>query len=218
MRVVIADDAVLLREGLARILTAEGFEVMATVGTGPDLLAAADVHRPGLVLADVRMPPQHRHDGIEAVRAIRAARPGTAAILLSQYVEAEAALDLFRDSPDGLGYLLKDRIVEVDDFLDAVRRVASGGISMDSDVVRQLLRRPSRRPEPLATLTDREREVLTLMAEGLSNGGIGGRLHIGVRTVETYTNAVFQKLGLHVAPEEHRRVRAVLTYLDANRS
>jgi DNA-binding NarL/FixJ family response regulator len=164
------------------------------------------------------MPPHHLHDGIEAVRAIRAARAGTAAVLLSQYVEAAAAMDLFRDSPAGLGYLLKDRIVEVDDFLDGVRRVAAGGIAMDPAVVRQLLDRPSRRPEPLAGLTEREREVLALMAEGLSNGGIGARLHIGVRTVETYTNAVFQKLGLHVAPEEHRRVRAVLAYLDATRS
>jgi DNA-binding NarL/FixJ family response regulator len=211
MRVVIADDAVLLREGLARILTAEGFEVVATVGSGPDLVAAAGDHAPDLVLADVRMPPHHLHDGIEAVRAIRAARPGTAAVLLSQYVEAAAAMDLFRDSPAGLGYLLKDRIVEVDDFLEGVRRVAAGGSAMDPAVVTQLLGRP------LTALTEREGEVLALMAEGLSNGGIGARLHIGVRTVETYTNAVFQKLGLQVAPEEHRRVRAVLAYLDATR-
>jgi DNA-binding NarL/FixJ family response regulator len=218
MRIVIADDAVLLREGLAKILTSDGYDVVAAVGSGPELVTAANAHRPDLLVADVRMPPNHLHDGIEAIRAIRATRPQTAAVLLSQYVEATAAMDLFRDGPAGLGYLLKDRIVQVDDFLDGVRRVAAGGSAMDPAIIAQLLDRSHRPHEPLARLTDREREVLALMAEGLSNSGISTRMHIGVRTIETYTNAVFQKLDLHAAPDEHRRVRAVLAYLDATRS
>ena len=217
MRVIVADDAVLLREGLVRILAAEQYDVVAAVGSGPELLSAARAYAPDLVVADVRMPPTHTHDGIEAVRAIRASSPGTAAVLLSQYVEAAAAMDLFRQDPAGLGYLLKDRIMQVNDFLEGVRRVAAGGLVMDPLVVGQLLGRPAGPDDPLAALTDREREVLALMAEGLSNAGIGARLHIGVRTVETYTNAVFQKLRLHAAPDEHRRVRAVLAYLDATR-
>ncbi len=217
MRIVIADDAVLLREGLAKILTSDGYDVVAAVGSGPELVTASHAHRPDLLVADVRMPPNHLHDGIEAVRAIRATRPQTAAVLLSQYVEATAAMDLFRDGPAGLGYLLKDRI-QVDDFLDGIRRVAAGGSAMDPAIIAQLLDRSPRPHEPLARLTDREREVLALMAEGLSNSGISGRMRIGVRTIETYTNAVFQKLDLHAAPDEHRRVRAVLAYLDATRS
>ncbi len=215
MRVIVADDAVLLREGIVRILNREGYDVVAAVGTGPDLLSAAEALTPDLIVADVRMPPNNLHDGIEAVRAIRITRPATAAVLLSQYVEATAAMDLFRDGPAGLGYLLKDRIVQIDDFLDGLRRVASGGSAMDPAIVAQLLDRPTANGDPLETLTDREREVLALMAEGLSNGGISARLHIGVRTVETHTNLVFRKLALYAAPDEHRRVRAVLAYLDA---
>jgi DNA-binding NarL/FixJ family response regulator len=217
MRVIVADDAVLLREGIVRILAGEEYDVVAAVGSGPELLSAARAYAPDLVVADVRMPPTHTHDGIEAVRAIREGRAGTAAILLSQYVEATAAMDLFRQDPAGLGYLLKDRIMQVNDFLDGVRRVAAGGTVMDPLVVAQLLGRTAGPDDPLAALTDRERDVLALMAQGLSNAGIGARLHIGVRTVETYTNAVFQKLRLHAVPDEHRRVRAVLAYLDATR-
>ncbi|HWB37955.1 MAG TPA: response regulator transcription factor [Rugosimonospora sp.] len=217
MRVIVADDAVLLREGVVRILAGEGYDVVAAVGSGPELVSTARAYTPDLVVADVRMPPTHSHDGIEAVRAIRAERPGTAAILLSQYIEAGAALDLFRENPAGLGYLLKDRIVQVDDFLDGVGRVARGGSAVDPAVVAQLLGRTPGGRDPLAALTDREREVLALMAEGLSNGGISERLHLGVRTIETYTNAVFTKLDLHAAPDGHRRVRAVLAYLDATR-
>ncbi len=144
MRIVVADDAVLLRQGIAQILISEGYDVLAAVGSGPELVEAADAHHPDLVIADVRMPPNHLHDGIEAVRAIRASRPQTAAVLLSQHVEATAAMDLFRDSPAGLGYLLKDRIVEVDDFLDGIRRVASGGSAVDPAVIAQLLNRAPR--------------------------------------------------------------------------
>jgi DNA-binding NarL/FixJ family response regulator len=166
------------------------------------------------VVADVRMPPTHTDDGIVAVREIRRRRPATAVVLLSQYVAAERAVDLFQENPAGLGYLLKDRIIQIDDFLAAVRRVAGGGSAIDPAVVARLLGRSSA-ATPLGALTDREREVLALMAEGLSNGAIGDRLHVGVRTVETYVNGVFTKLRLYPDAEEHRRVKAVLAYLRA---
>jgi DNA-binding NarL/FixJ family response regulator len=214
MRVVVADDAVLLREGLVRILTDDGYLVAAAVGTGPELVAAARAYKPDLVIADVRMPPTHTDDGVTAVREIRRERPTTAIVLLSQYVEAARAMDLFQDNPAGLGYLLKDRVLQIDDFLDAVRRVAAGGTAMDPAVVTQLVGRAAGTTDPLAVLTERERAVLALMAEGLSNTGIARRLFVGVRTVETYISAVFTKLGLHTAPDGHRRVKAVLAYLD----
>jgi serine/threonine-protein kinase len=216
VKAVVADDAVLLRSGVVSILAEAGFDVAAAVGTGPDLVAAAVRHEPGLVVADVRMPPNHADDGIVAVREIRRLRPDTAVVLLSQYVEADRAVDLFQEQPAGLGYLLKDRVIEIDDFLVAVRRVVAGGSAMDPAVVSRLLGAPSgaaRAPSPLARLTEREREVLALMAEGLSNGAIGERLHLGLRTVETHVNGVFTKLGLFPAAEEHRRVKAVLAYL-----
>lgn len=215
MRVVVADDAVLLREGLVRILTEDGYDVVAAVGSGPDLLHAARAHAPALVIADVRMPPHHTDDGIVAARQIRRDLPNTAVVLLSQYVEATAAMDLFHDNPAGLGYLLKDRVLQIDDFLDAVRRVAAGGSAMDPAIVTQLLGRASGVQDPLAVLTERERAALALMAEGLSNAGVAGRLHVGVRTVETYINGVFTKLALHIDTDEHRRVKAVLAYLNA---
>lgn len=213
--VVVADDAVLLREGVVRILTDDGYQVAAAVGTGPELVAAARVHRPDLIIADVRMPPTHTDDGIVAVREIRRERPDTAIVLLSQYVEATRAMDLFQENSAGLGYLLKDRVLQIDDFLDAVRRVAAGGTAMDPAVVAQLVGRATATVDPLAVLTERERAVLALMAEGLSNTGIAERLFVGVRTVETYINAVFGKLDLRTAPDGHRRVKAVLAYLDA---
>lgn len=216
MRVVVADDAVLLREGLVRILTDDGYQVAAAVGTGPDLVHAARTHTPTLVIADVRMPPTHTDDGIVAAREIRRHLPQTAVVLLSQYVEATAAMDLFQDNPAGLGYLLKDRVLQIDDFLDAVRRVASGGAAMDPAIIAQLVGRAANGQDPLARLSERERAVLALMAEGLSNTGVATRLHVGVRTVETYVNAVFTKLALHADADENRRVRAVLAYLNAS--
>ena len=215
MRVVVADDAVLLREGLVRILTDSGYDVAAAVGSGPDLVGAARAHTPQLVIADVRMPPNHTDDGIVAAREIRHRFPETAVVLLSQYVEATAAMDLFQANPAGLGYLLKDRVLEIDDFLDAVQRVTAGGTAMDPAVVAQLVGRAPSEDDTLTVLTERERAVLALMAEGLSNGGIAGRLYVGVRTVETYINAVFTKLALHADADEHRRVKAVLAYLNA---
>jgi DNA-binding NarL/FixJ family response regulator len=214
MRVLIADDAVLLRQGLVHILTEDGHDVVDAVGSGPALVAAARAARPDVIIADVRMPPDHTDDGIRAARQIRRDRPGQAIVLLSQYVQAAAALDLFQDGPAALGYLLKDRVLQIDDFLDAVSRVAGGGTAMDPGVVAQLVGRADGR-DPLASLTDREYDVLKLMAEGLSNSGIGARLHVGVRTVETYTSGVFTKLGIYPADEEHRRVKAVLAYLSA---
>jgi DNA-binding NarL/FixJ family response regulator len=213
MRVIVADDAVLLRAGLVRILTDDGYQVVAAVGSAPDLVREAHRHAPDLVVADIRMPPNHADDGIAAARQIRAHRPATAIVLLSQYVEATAAVDLFQDNPAGLGYLLKDRVLQIEDFLISVRRVADGGSAIDPAVVAQLVGRSTARADPLAVLADREKQALELMAEGLSNSGIAARLHVGVRTVETYTSAVFTKLGIHNDAEEHRRVKAVLAYL-----
>jgi DNA-binding NarL/FixJ family response regulator len=217
MRVVVADDAVLLREGLVRVLAEDGYQVAAAVGTGPDLVHAARAHLPDLVIADVRMPPTHTDDGIVAVREIRRRHPATAVVLLSQYVEAHRALDLFQNDPAGVGYLLKDRVLEIDEFLASVRRVATGGTAMDPAVVTQLLGRTAGDRDPLAVLTQRERAVLAHMAEGLSNTGISERLYLGVRTVETHINAIFTKLAIHPAADEHRRVKAVIAYLGTGR-
>ena len=215
-RAIVADDAVLLRSGVVSILRGGGYEVVADVGTGPELTATSLAHRPDLVVADVRMPPNHHDDGIIAAREIRRRLPATAVLLLSQYVEVDAAVDLFRENPAGLGYLLKDRVIQVDDFLAAVDRVAGGGSAIDPDVVARLLGHPSRAAEsPLATLTDREREVLALMAEGLSNSAIAAQLHVGGRTVETYVTGVFTKLRLTPDTATHRRVNAVLADLRA---
>jgi DNA-binding NarL/FixJ family response regulator len=216
MRVVVADDAVLLREGLVRILTDDGYQIVAAVGTAPDLVREAHSHVPDLVVADIRMPPNHADDGIAAARRIRAHRPATAIVLLSQYVEATAVVDLFQDNPAGLGYLLKDRVLQIEDFLASVRRVAVGGSAIDPAVVAQLVGRTTAHTDPLAVLTDRETQALALMAEGLSNSGIAARLHVSVRTIETHTSAVFSKLGIRNHAEEHRRVKAVLAYLSSN--
>jgi DNA-binding NarL/FixJ family response regulator len=216
VRVVVADDAVLLRTGVVSILADDGYDVVAAVGTGPELVAAALRHEPGLIVADVRMPPRHADDGIVAVREIRRHRPDVAVVLLSQYIEAERALDLFQDQPVGLGYLLKDRIIDIDAFLASVRRVAQGGSAIDPAVVSRLLGRPPSRTPP-STLTERELQVLALMAEGLSNAAIAERLHLGLRTVETHVNRVFIKLDVYPADTDHRRVKAVLAYLRAGR-
>jgi DNA-binding NarL/FixJ family response regulator len=218
VRVIVADDAVLLREGLVRILREDGYDVVAVVGDAPSLVQSARVHQPDLVVSDVRMPPNHRDDGIVAVRELRRDRPDLPIVLLSQYLEAGRALDLFRENPAGLGYLLKDRVLQIDEFLDAIRRVAGGGTAVDPQIIAQLVGARPGGNDPLDTLTDRERDVIRLMAQGLSNSGIGSALHLGVRTIETYINAVFIKLGLHVDAEEHRRVKAVLAYLQSARA
>jgi DNA-binding NarL/FixJ family response regulator len=212
MRIVIADDAVLLREGVARVLGEAGHEVVAQVGDADALHAAVAALHPDLVIVDVRMPPTFTDEGTQAAIALRAESPELRILVLSQIVEARHALRLFRETPEGFGYLLKDRVVELDDFLDAVNRVGRGGTAIDPEVVAQLLgRRPD--DDPLAELTPRELEVLGLIAEGRSNKAICAKLFLSPKTIETHVNSIFLKLGLLPAPDDHRRVLAVLAYL-----
>jgi DNA-binding NarL/FixJ family response regulator len=214
VRVVIADDSVLLREGLARVLVDGGFELAAQVGDAEELLAAVERERPDVAIVDVRMPPTQTDEGARAASEIRERHPDVGVLVLSQVVESAHALRLFSDHAEGFGYLLKDRVLEIDDFLDAVRRVGRGGTAVDPQVVAQLVGR-RRGDDPLAELTPREREVLELMAEGLSNSGISQKLWLSTRTVETHVNGIFLKLGLLPAPDDHRRVLAVLAFLRA---
>jgi DNA-binding NarL/FixJ family response regulator len=212
VRVVIAEDSVLLREGLARLLAESGIEVAAQVGNADALHHAVHRERPDVVVVDVRMPPTQTDEGARAAREIRAKYPDVGVLLLSQVVEAKHALELFSEHPEGFGYLLKDRVLEVDEFLEALRRVARGGTAIDPQVVGQLLGR--RRPHsPLDELTPREREVLGLMAEGRSNQAICARLFLSPKTVETHVHSIFSKLDLMSDPDDHRRVLAVLAYL-----
>ncbi len=217
MRVVIADDAVLLREGIARVLSENGYEVVAQVGDPVALTEAVDSLRPDLAIVDVRMPPTFTDEGTQAAIALRAEHPDLRILVLSQIVEARHALRLFRETPEGFGYLLKDRVVQLDDFLDAVHRVGRGGTAIDPEVVAQLLgRKPA--DDPLAELTPREREVLGLIAEGRSNKALCAKLFLSPKTIETHVNSIFLKLGLLPAPDDHRRVLAVLAYLRGSAS
>jgi len=214
IRIVLADDAVLLREALASALAAAGFEVAGQAADVPSLLELVEHKQPDLAIVDVRMPPTHTTEGLEAARQIRASHPGMAILVLSQYVETRYAVDLLRDDPSGIGYLLKDRVTRVADLADAVRRVAGGGSVIDPEVVARLLGRPRGR-SALDELTPREREILGLMAEGRSNQAIAERLGLELKTIEGHVRAIFSKLGLEPAPEDHRRVLAVLAYLRA---
>ena len=214
MRVVIAEDWVLLREGMTRLLEDSGLEVVAAAGDADDLLRKVGAHRPDVCIVDVRMPPTHTDEGLRAARTIRERFPGTGVLVVSQYVDEGYALDLFRDRTDGVGYLLKDRVADVDRFVEAVRRVAEGGSVLDPEVVSAMLGR-RRRDNPLEALSTREREVLELMAEGRSNQAIGGALVVSQHTVEKHVTSIFAKLGLPSAPDDHRRVLAVLAYLKA---
>jgi DNA-binding NarL/FixJ family response regulator len=212
LRAVVADDSVLLRDGVVRLLEDSGIEVVAAVGDGTALLAAVAAHRPDLALIDVRMPPTHTDEGIRAAIDIRREYPDIAVLVLSQYVEERYAADLLSQDSSGVGYLLKDRVVDVEEFIVAVRRVAAGGSAVDAEVVRQLLGRTSRASE-LDRLTPREREVLGLMAEGLSNAGIAEQLVVSLGAVEKHISNVFAKLDLEQEQHAHRRVLAVLSFL-----
>jgi DNA-binding NarL/FixJ family response regulator len=213
VRVVIAEDSVLLREGLTRLLTDGGFEVAAAVADGTELLRAVGEHRPELVVTDVRMPPTHTDEGIQAALVIRRQYPQIAVLVLSQYVEESYATDLLSAQTSAVGYLLKDRVAQVSDFLDAVRRVAAGGTVLDPEVVAQLMAR--RRSDPMDQLTPREHEVLRLMAEGRSNAGIARALKVSHSATEKYISNIFAKLGLPPTGTDHRRVLAVLKFLRA---
>ncbi|WP_020523855.1 response regulator transcription factor [Catelliglobosispora koreensis] len=213
MRIVIAEDLVLLREGLIRMLSETGHEVVAAVGDASALLEAVAEHRPDLSIVDVRLPPGFRDEGLRAAIALRAADPQTRVLIVSQYVERVYAAELLADGRGGVGYLLKDRITNVDDFLDAADRVAAGGTVMDPEVVQQLFAR-NHRNQSISTLTPREREVLSLMAQGLSNAALCSALTLAPVSVEKHITNIFAKLGLAPADESHRRVRAVLAYLN----
>ena len=210
MRVVIAEDAALFREGLTRLLADRGHKVVAAVADGDALLAAVVQHHPDVVVADIRMPPTHTDEGLRAAVEIRRRAPGAKILVLSQYVEVTYAGDLFADRAGGVGYLLKDRVVDVDELTDALRRVAAGGTVLDPQVVSELF---AARRDPLATLTPREREVLGLMAQGCTNTAICRRLVVSEGAVEKHIGNIFGKLGLPPSDSDHRRVMAVLTYL-----
>jgi DNA-binding NarL/FixJ family response regulator len=203
---------VLLREGIVRLLVEHGFEVVAQAGDAEDLVRKVSAHKPDVAIVDIRMPPTNTDDGLRAALEIRDKLPATGVLVLSQYVEEGYALDLVGDSAGGVGYLLKDRVADVDRFIDSVRRVADGGSALDPEVVSQLVGR-ARRDDPLDELTPREREVLELMAEGRSNNAIAEHMVVTDRAVEKHVTSIFGKLGLAPAPEDHRRVLAVLAFL-----
>ena len=212
MRIVIGEDSALFREGLARLLEDAGHEVVAKAADAPSLVAAVDDAEPDLAVIDIRMPPDHTDDGARAARTIRDRHPELGIVLLSQHIETRHSVDLV--SRGRFGYLLKDRVLDVDDFLDAIRRVAAGGSALDPEVVARLLG-AHRSSDPLGSLTTREREVLALMAEGRTNVGIARRLWLTDRTVETHVGSILGKLGLATSDEDHRRVLAVLMYLSS---
>ncbi len=209
---MLADDSVLLREGVARLLVDAGFEVVGQVDNPDDLLRRVGFSKPDVVIVDIRMPPTQTDEGLRAAKQIRERYPSVGVLVLSQYVEPGYALELLSESSEGVGYLLKDRVSDIEEFAAAVRRVAQGGSALDPAVVSQLVGR-HRTDDPISTLTTREREVLELMAEGRSNGGIAERMVVTERAVEKHVTSIFQKLGLPQAPEDHRRVLAVLAFL-----
>jgi DNA-binding NarL/FixJ family response regulator len=212
VRVVLAEDSVLLREGVARILDEAGFEVVGQAGNADELLLKVRSYSPDVAIVDIRMPPTHTDEGLRAAQEIREKHPTCGVLVLSQYVEATYAMELLAESAEGVGYLLKDRVSDVNEFADAVRRVGEGGSALDPTIVSQLVGR-RRRDDPIDQLTPREREVLGLMAEGRSNSGIAEQLVVTERAVEKHVTSIFSKLRLPAASEDHRRVLAVLAYL-----
>ena len=212
MRVAVADDGVLFRRGLVHLLVEEGIEVVAEVGNADELIRAVESTAPDVALIDIRMPPTHTVEGLDAAAAIRLSRPKTGVILLSQYVEPHAAMSLLSEGTGGIGYLLKDHVTDPAALVDAIIRVANGGAVIDPSVVAQLLLK-QRRHDPLESLTSRERAVLALMAEGRSNQAVAARLFLSEKTVESHVGRILSKLGIGIEPDDHRRVLAVLTHL-----
>ncbi len=212
VRVVVGEDEPLVREGIVRVLERAGFDVVGVAGDAPDLLRKANGHKPDVVVTDIEMPPEKTDDGLRAALEIRRARPETGVVVLSQFLEDRYALELVGDRAEGVGYLLKERVGDLDLFADSVRRVAAGGSALDPQVVQRMVGR-RRKSGPLDQLTPREREVMALMAEGRSNGGIAAELTVTVPAVERHVTNIFDKLGLRQAAEDHRRVLAVLQYL-----
>jgi DNA-binding NarL/FixJ family response regulator len=214
VRVVVADDSVLLREGIVRILADSGVDVVGQAGDAEDLIRKVSAHKPDVAIVDVRMPPTNTDDGLRAAQKIRADQPDTGVLVLSQYIEEGYALELLSENAEGVGYLLKDRVADVERFTESVRRVGEGGSALDPEVVAQLLGR-RRREDPLDELSPREREVLELMAEGRSNHAIAEQMVVTERAVEKHVTSIFGKLKLPPTAEDHRRVLAVLRYLRA---
>ena len=214
LRIVIAEDAAIMRDGLTQTLTRRGHDVVAAVADAVSLRAAVDEFRPDVAIIDVRMPPTHTDEGLRAAQSIRQDHPGVGVLVFSQYIEARSAADLFAGAPAGVGYLLKDRVADVSEFIEAISRVARGGTVLDPEVVRQLLG-ASRRADSLATLTPREREVLALIAQGRSNAAIASTLTISPGVVEKHAASIFAKLGLAPDDNDNRRVIAALRYLES---
>jgi DNA-binding NarL/FixJ family response regulator len=214
IRVVVGEDHAFVREGILRVLQDSGFDVVGTASDARELVSMAEAYRPDVIIADIQMPPDHGDDGLRAALAIRAAQPGTGVLVLSQFLEDAYAFALVADGADGVGYLLKEKVGDLRVFVDAVQRVADGGSVLDPDVVARLVGR-KRQASPLDNLTPREREVLALIAEGRSNAGIAGELVVTVAAIERHVTGIFDKLGLRQAPDAHRRVLAVLQYLQA---
>jgi DNA-binding NarL/FixJ family response regulator len=215
VRVVVADDAVILREGLARLLVEAGFDVVGQAADAGELLEQIEAVRPDVAIVDIRMPPTHTDEGLRAAAEIRARHPGLGILVLSQYARPSYAIELLSNGTEGIGYLLKDRVSDLEELASSVRRVGEGGSVLDPSVVAQLVERPRQGHDPLEDLTDRERDVLSLMAEGRSNKAIGQRLFITEHTVEKHVKSIFGKLRLPPSADDHRRVLAVLTFLSA---
>ena len=214
MRIVVADDSILIRQGVCAVLRDAGLDVVGEAGDVTGLLREVEAKQPDVAVVDIRMPPDFALEGIEAERQIRATRPGTGVLLLSQYLEVHYAVELMTGAPGGVGYLLKDRVGHPGELVDAVRRVGAGEFVVDRSIVSLLMRRQRQR-DPVDELTQRERDVLKLMAEGRSNAAIASQLYLSAKTIETHVNAIFTKLGLTATPDDNRRVLAVLRYLRA---